>query len=284
MRRRRLSQRAAIAALAALALLLAARACRHRPKARGDRLATFNIEEFPKDDRQVAGAFRLIAQLHADAIAVQEITAPAAFAAAARDRLGPQWRFASADVTPDGAPHPIAMGVLFDAGRFRLAAVRVHDATRVDGRGKPTVEVVLERAGAPPLHLFVVHFKSGSAWRDLRLRQFRALANILAAASRTGRIAVLGDFNSTEDGDRTDLAALAARAHLAWATERVACTAFWRREADCPTSRLDHVLTWTPARSVTVGGACAEGCTARDRCPAYRDEVSDHCPVLVVMP
>ena len=279
-----MTSRGVVAVGVVLAGLLAVRACRAKP-ARGIRIATFNIEEFPKNDRQIAGAFRLIAQLHADAVAVQEIRSPVAFAAAARERLGARWQFASANVTPNGAPEPISMGVLFDADRFRLAAVRVHDATRIDGRGKPTVEVVLDRPGAPPLRLFVVHLKSGSAARELRAQQYRALAGILANARRSpGQIAVLGDFNSTEDADRTDLAGLAARAHLAWATEGLPCTAFWRRDGDCPTSRLDHVLTWAPARHVEVAGPCAESCAARDRCPTYRDEVSDHCPVIVDAP
>lgn len=279
-----MTSRRVLAIGAIVAGLYATRACRDRP-ARGLRLATFNIEEFPKHDRQIAGAFQLIAQLHADAIAVQEIQSPAAFAAAARARLGARWQFASAEVTPIGAPEQISMGVLFDADRFRLDAVRVHAATRIDGRGKPTVEVVLERPGGARLRLFVVHLKSGSAARALRAQQYRGLASILDRARRSpGEIVVLGDFNATEEADRGDLAGLAARAHLAWATEGLPCTAFWRRQDDCPTSRLDHVLTWAPVRHVEVAGPCAESCAPRDRCPIYRDEVSDHCPVVVDTP
>lgn len=227
-----------------------AQRCR-RSSPRSLRLATFNIEEFPKDAIQIEGAFRLIDDLDVDAIAVQEITAPDVFATAARERLGPRWQFASADVTPLFAPTHISMGVLFDAERFTLAAVRVHPETRLDGRGKSTVEIVLAHAGEPPLRLFVVHFKSDATWRGFRARQFAALENVLDVARRApGRIVVLGDFNATDDADRDALASLAAAAHLAWSTKDLPCSAFLATRG-----RLSDVAP----RSHTHMGATARG-------------------------
>jgi len=162
----------------------------------------------------------------------------------------------------------------------------VHDDTRVDGRHKPTFEVRLApRDGSPVLQLFVVHFKSGGDYRDVRARQFAALGAILARARRPGeRVAVLGDFNATDaQGDREDLAALAAQTELAWRTEALACTAFWDRDDGCFPSRLDHVLASSPG-GATAHAACSDGCPVRDRCPRYVEDVSDHCPVSIALP
>ena len=51
------------------------------------RIATFNIEHFPKNARQVERAFDEIAGTGATIIAAQEITAPAVFLEAAPKRL-----------------------------------------------------------------------------------------------------------------------------------------------------------------------------------------------------
>jgi hypothetical protein len=94
---------------------------------------------------------------------------------------------------------------------------------------------------------------------------------------------VLGDFNATDDdGDRADIARIAASGGLVWATEQLACSAFWSRSDGCPRSRLDHVLTWGTPATVEAGGACATaGCDWEQSCPIYREQVSDHCPVIV---
>lgn len=239
------------------------------------RLATFNIEDFPRDRAQVDGAFALLASLGAQVIALEEIHDGDAAADAAARWLGPGWRFASAGSTN---------GVLYDGDAFALDAAIAHRDTVIDGRGKPTTEVVLRpRGGGAPLHVFVVHLKSGTDGRPLRARQLAGLARLLAR-TRAPRTVVLGDFNATEDADRDDLAALARASHLAWATEGLGCTAFWRRDDGCPTSRLDHAFTWRAPDEVRARGACDDGCVARDRCPAYRDLVSDHCPVTITVP
>jgi exonuclease III len=249
------------------------------------RLATFNIEEFPKDAAQIDGAFALIAGLDAEVVAVQEIFDADAFIAAAHRWLGPTWTFAHADTMPVGGRWPpVHVGVLFDARAFEEVGAIVHDELRLDGRQKPALEVQLRpRRGGPLLRVFVVHLKSGSANREVRARQLAALGDVLHAAQRApGRIAVLGDFNATDEDDRADLAALARATGLAWATEALPCSAFWRRDDDCPTSRLDHALTWAPPTAVETHGACASaGCGDHASCPRYRDEISDHCPITI---
>ncbi|HTJ46783.1 MAG TPA: endonuclease/exonuclease/phosphatase family protein [Kofleriaceae bacterium] len=236
-------------------------------------VATFNIEEFPKDDAQVDGAFAILAGTGAQVIALEEIFDAGAAEAAAQRWLGPSWRFASAGTTN---------GVAYDTRAFTFVRAALHRETSIDGRGMPTTEIVLRDRSGDELHLFVVHLKSGAAGRGLRAKQHAGLRAMLAGAH--GRTIVLGDFNATEDADRDDLAALATTTHLTWATEPLACTAFWRRDEDCPTSRLDHALTWTAPSEVRARGACDDGCDVRDRCPAYRDVVSDHCPVVISLP
>jgi len=75
------------------------------------RIATFNIEHFPKNARQVEGAFDEIAATGATLVAAQEITAPAVFLAAARRRLAPSWDFVH---DPPRVEHHHHLGVLFD--------------------------------------------------------------------------------------------------------------------------------------------------------------------------
>jgi endonuclease/exonuclease/phosphatase family metal-dependent hydrolase len=131
--------------------------------------------------------------------------------------------------------------------------------------------------------VIVIHFRCCTEGRDTRAAQYLALERIITDAKRSrDRITVMGDVNATEDGDRTDLARLAAATGLVWASEPLACTAFWSRDDGCPRSRLDHVLTWGPPASVVAAGGCAtDGCDWQASCPLYADEVSDHCPVVV---
>jgi endonuclease/exonuclease/phosphatase family metal-dependent hydrolase len=235
------------------------------------RIATFNIEDFPKSSRQVDGAFAEIAATGASIVAVQEIGDAALMARAARERLGASWRFVAAGT----GDHDL--GVLYDSSEWRLSRTAVHDETRLGGRHKPAFELVLAHGGRD-LHVFVVHLKSGGAYHDIRERQLAALAPVLRAAG--GPLVVLGDFNATGDADRTDIAALARDARLVWASEPLACTAFWSRDDGCPRSRLDHVLSTQQPSAIEARGACAtEGCDWEASCPLYADEISDHCPV-----
>lgn len=277
-------RRLVLALAIAIAALGTVRSCVCRePAAPAARFATFNIEDFPKHARQIEGAFRELAALDADVIAVQEIGDPALFAAEARRRLGARWEFVHVDTRPIGERRPgHHIGVLFDSRRWTLLSTRAHDATRLaSGRHKPTLEVRLRR-GDHIVRVFVVHLKSGSDGRAIREQQLLALAEIVSRAHRSAEaIVLLGDFNATEQADRDDIASLATRAGLRWASERLACSAFWARRDGCPRSRLDHVLTSDPPRSVRAAGACAtDGCDWQASCPVYAKHVSDHCPVV----
>ena len=265
-------------ALVLLGLVLCGCLLAARCAAPGLRVATFNIENYPRDARQVAGAFALLDTLDAPVVAVQEITDPRAFEQAARAHLGDSFRF----VHHAGGPLQ-RVGVLYDADRFALAYARTHDATRIEGLGKPTLEVRLRRGRGPALRVFVVHLKAGGAFAGVRREQLRQLAPIVRAATESwDEVIVLGDFNATGAEDRETLAAFAQSTRLHWASAGLACTSYWDRSDGCRGAALDHVLTRERPRAIEARGPCEEiGCSPGDRCPTFHREVSDHCPVTV---
>lgn len=240
-------------------------------------VATFNIENFPRSERQVEGAFRAIGELDAPIIGVQEITDPPAFARYAQARLGESWRF----VTHRNGPVQ-HLGVLYDSARYTLSYTRTHTETQIEGRHKPCLEVRLRpEGGGRAIRVFVLHLKAGGDFAAVRREQLRRLEPVLAEAVESwDDLVVLGDFNATGDADREHLAALSRRLGLHWASEPLACTAYWNRRDGCRGSALDHMLTREVSVDIAARGPCERiGCEPGDRCPVFHREVSDHCPV-----
>jgi endonuclease/exonuclease/phosphatase family metal-dependent hydrolase len=266
--------------LALVTVLVAIRACGscscRDERAQPTRIATFNIENFPKDARQIELAFDEIAALGAPIVAVQEITDTVIFERAMHAKLGADWQFTFLD-TGSVLDHHI--GVAFDRRAFRLVTTRVHDSTSLGGRFKPVFDVELADNRDRRIRVLVLHFKAGGENQPIRTRQHGALRRIVADVKKAGApVVVLGDFNATGEADREDL----ARAELRWLTRDLECTAFWARDDGCPRSRLDHVLSTQDAHEVRAAGGCARhGCGWQDSCPLYAAEVSDHCPVVV---
>lgn len=245
----------------------------------GPTVATFNIENFPRDRRQIVGAFNTIASLDASVVAVQEIRDPEVFRRSARARLGESWRF----VTNARGPEQ-RVGVLFDTNRFAFSYARDHAQTQIDGRGKPVLEVRLRPLeGGRALRVFVLHLKAGGDFAHVRREQLRQLEPVLAEATESwDDIVVLGDFNATGDQDREVIDRLSNRLGLHWATRGLRCTSYWARRDGCLGSALDHVLTRRLPEEAAARGPCETiGCSPGDRCPAFHREVSDHCPVTV---
>jgi endonuclease/exonuclease/phosphatase family metal-dependent hydrolase len=251
------------------------------------RFATFNIENWPKNDVQVDGAFREIASLDASLVAVQEIVVPELFARTAQVELGVAWDFVYASTAPHGEHEPLItqhLGVLFDRTKWTLVSTALHDGTRLPrGRYKPTFEVRLApKSSGGIVRVLVVHLKAGGDSHDIRAQQYVALADIVRTARASGdRVLVMGDFNATGEDDRVDLAELAARGDVTWSTESLGCSALWDRDDGCFRSRLDHLLSSEPIENVRAAGACAtDGCAPESTCPRYIHDVSDHCPVV----
>ena len=263
--------------LLGLGALLAMARCEREPL----RIATYNIEDFPKSQLQVEHAFRTIAGLDAPVIAVQEILDRNAFERAARTELGSRWKVT---VGSDAR----AVGLLYDSDRLRL---RSSDEHAIGGRR--VLEVRLERKRGEDLRVFVVHLKAGGRDTDVETRrvQLDKLAPIVAraVAESDDEIVVLGDFNATQAQDRQLLRRFAARTGLRWSSESLECTAYWSRRGgddgleleDCIGTALDHVFTRSPARAIGAKGLCEDlGCDGGLICPVSRFLVSDHCPVL----
>ncbi|MDX2087351.1 MAG: endonuclease/exonuclease/phosphatase family protein [Kofleriaceae bacterium] len=273
-----MTRRALLAVCAVVACLRWTRCDEARPPTR---FATFNIRNFPQHVRQIEGAFDEMVGLAASFIAVQEIADPVLFTHMAHARLGPSWQFAHLDTRATELNHH--NGVLFDRRAWSLVATLAHDETRLGESYKPTLEVRLRPAGGGDVvRVLVVHLKSGSAYVDVRAQQLDALATIIRKSPLP--TIVLGDYNATGERDRARLARLARETHLEWATEALACSAFWSREDGCHRSRLDHVImTAHPSRVEVRGGCAAHGCEWEASCPRYYHDVSDHCPVVVTV-
>lgn len=262
-----------------LGILLVSCAIARRCSAPSLRVATFNIENYPRDARQIEGAFAAIDALDAPIVAVQEITDPRAFELAARERLGDSYEF----VANEGGPLQ-RVGVLYDRERFVLSYARTHEETQLGENGKPALEVRLRRSDrGPALRVFVVHLKAGGAYAHVRREQLRQLAPIVQEAVESwDEIVVLGDFNATGEDDRRALAEFAHATRLTWASRDLECTSYWDRSDGCRGAALDHVFVRRAPRAIDARGPCEEiGCAPRDRCPAFHHEVSDHCPVTV---
>lgn len=138
--------------------------------------------------------------------------------------------------------------------------------------------------GAADLRVLAVHLKKGCrdrwavagslACRELR-DQAQLLADWIAARRQEGAaFLILGDFNRIMDGNDAVLASLRQAAPLVRATEGRSSPC-WGNE-----SFIDHIL---------AGGAAAAWMRPetlrvlryRETDPAWKDRLSDHCPVSV---
>lgn len=269
------------AALMALVLgIVAAAELRYgcRP-AGGLRVATFNIQNYPKGPEQEAGAFQLIRELRAPLVGVQEIRDPIAFAEAARRNLGPAWTL----LFPRSGPEQ-RVALLLDGEQVEVLGVWTRDDTVVNGYTKPLLDAELKTKQGERLRVLVVHLKAGGAeYLDIRRAQLARLQRLVDELQLSGeRVVLLGDFNSTTPEDRDGLAALASSSNLTWTSRDLRCTAYWPRETECRSSALDHVFLTGPAPAAEVGGPCqSEGCDVGRSCPVFSNKVSDHCPVVV---
>lgn len=262
----------------AIAALVGVGAARAQGCSQGARhIATFNIENYPRSPSQEEGAFEAIRELGTPMVAVQEITDPTAFCGAAQRRLGASWDCAFTD-----RPRQ-RVGLLHDKGAFERLSMAVHPQTELYDGAKPVLEARLRPvAGGAPIRTFVVHLKAAGDGREMRERQLKALAPVLAAAVSSGdRVVVLGDFNATGPEDTAFIGSYARSLGLHFASEDVPCTSYWKRKDGCLGVPLDHVLTSFRAEVRAEGPCRTEGCAMRPACPVFHGAVSAHCPVTV---
>lgn len=245
----------------------------------GTRVASFNIQDFPRSPQQVAGAFVMLGTMDADVVALQEITTPRIFAASAERILGAHWKFIYAD---SASKHKV--GFLYDSQALELLDSRVHRSVATYQGGRPAFEALFKRReDGQKLRTITLHLKYGKEGRAKRQAQLKALAPIVKKAAASGdQVVVLGDFNATEEADRKDLEALAQQSGLKWASQKLRCTSYWSRPDGCKGTALDHVLTSQAPEHIAAGGPCESvGCDPGQQCPTFFHHVSDHCPVTV---
>lgn len=265
------------------------------------RVATFNIEMFPRLCTDRTAVAHTIAEIDADVLAIQEIVDAAALrevlAEASREH-GRDWQLVLGACGGDGVS--VTTGVAWDASRVRLVDARSFPGLMPDGDGECGTDqaatlAVVETSEADRLAVLSVHLRPFPENFDERKRQWpRVLAILDDAEDRWDADAIaLGDYNTTgfsgkPTEERDFVEDVVARAGMELLTGELACTEYWQPLppfSDVVPSLLDHAVTtggdWDAPR---VMGLCARlRCEARARPamdPHWRT-VSDHCPVVL---
>lgn len=284
------------------------------PRARGPRLASWNVRWFPDGSSRgpsdeatdVDHLACAIAALDVDAVALQEImlhargrTAVERLVQRLDSHTGGSWR-AEFDRCPrDGRQH---VGWLVNQARARVEAVTQVDALNPMGgcshHLRPGLAIRLRFSSGPDLSAISVHLDSGVEGHDFRHRteSLRALEGALAPLIREDAdVLVMGDFNTmgqrapqvsaSQEIERLDATLAGLTPPLRRISSDVACTEYYRRRGGL----LDHVLATVGMAEIAadarvrVAGPCA-----RHRCalprgvhPRALERLSDHCPIVI---
>ncbi|MDC0668764.1 endonuclease/exonuclease/phosphatase family protein [Nannocystis radixulma] len=261
-------------------------------------LGTFNIQTFPhgKTDREAVAA--ALAELDADALAVQEIRDLGLFQATLDRASALAGRRYAAVLTPscrgrrDG--RRLHVGVVYDTARLELADFRALSKGDSCPMGQAPGLVASLRAGdGRTLALASVHFTPNGDDRSFRERQgqWKWLASILPALREElgAEVVVGGDFNSTgyddeKSAERRFIDELVAKQGLQLPTSALGCSMYWKTRGRWEPSLLDHVLA---PKDMSFGtpealGMCAAlACEVQSSEPEVMRRVSDHCPVRI---
>jgi endonuclease/exonuclease/phosphatase family metal-dependent hydrolase len=277
------------------------------------RLATWNIRFFPEPstDRERTG--KILADLDADLIAVQEIADSDSLAAmleAVNARLAQQAR-ASGLTSPRRYEHILAesgghggqfVGYIYDQNAVSISDVETLTRLQMTPDLRPGLFArVTSLRGGLDFQVIVMHTDSGTKDRDYqnRLRFMDSLAVELSVRGETDSdVIVLGDLNTmgrladeelarvTAEEEIADLDAKAGEMGLRRLPVSPSCTEYYQGKG----SFLDHILvsramTEAPSNAVArVAGYCAvAGCQPvdPDLMPYDYRHVSDHCPVVI---
>ena len=265
-------------------------------------LGTFNIRTFPDKDTKLDAVAAAIAELDADAFAVQEIGAPDKLDEALAAANGLTGRRYVARLFPycwkmqDSPYDRLFIGVVYDADRLDLErALPLSKGENCPQGQAPAALALLRPHGGPPVALVSVHLAALPKKFTQRKQQWRWLLRELPRLTRKhgAPVVLAGDFNSTgylgepaeERGMIDDLVA----AHdLMLPTATIGCSEYWQRNKKGPfmPSLLDHVVLPADlgdAQAEVLGMCAALACAPQDVAPDGYHTVSDHCPVRVVV-
>lgn len=275
------------------------------------RIGTFNIRNFPCNTNcECLKEFRFehckrpdslptdwrrlgheIRALRPDVLAVNEILNPDRLQRFAEESLGASSRFVH---SRDGGEHKL--GFLYDSSAIELVGqwsfARLFTEIRAREHPEECVRGLRHLRPAFACHFRVrgskfdfiavaLHLKSGPC-ASVRQAQWRIMERIVdRLAEKDSDIIILGDFNDKKRRER-DFDLFCQTKGFSVATEGISCTVLGRDEGVV----FDHILVSREALkllvpgSVRVGGACRQGCEPNAFFKAYKNLVSDHCPVL----
>ncbi|HWB82406.1 MAG TPA: endonuclease/exonuclease/phosphatase family protein [Nannocystaceae bacterium] len=265
------------------------------------RVATFNIEMFPRLSTDRAAVAQTIAEIDADVLAIQEIVDADALrrvlAEASREH-GRDWQLVVGACGGDRLR--VTTGIAWDASRVELVEARSFPGLMPGGNGEcgrdqTATLAVVETAAEHRLAVLSVHLAPFPERFDERKLQWpRVLAILADAEARWDAEAIaLGDYNTTgfstkPSEEREFVDDVVARAGMELLTGELECTEYWQPVppfSDVVPSLLDHAVTtggdWDAPR---VMGLCARLRCERTARPAMDPQwrsVSDHCPVVL---
>lgn len=261
-------------------------------------LGTFNIRTFPEVRTDREAVARTIAELDADAFAVQEIGDVAVFErvlARASELSGRRYAAVfGAYCRKRSGNLRMNIGVVYDAARIELVGQREFGGETCP-LGQPPGILALLRDGGGSFGLVSVHLEAmdKEEAHALRRRQWAWMVETLPALTREfgAPIVIAGDFNSTGflvpgHAERRFIDETVARHGLQLPTAALGCTEYWQRKRGEPyeASLLDHVLASDELSFGTaeVMGMCAAlACAEHEGPPDGFDTISDHCPVRI---
>ena len=279
-------------------------------------IGAFNIEWFPcKEDGEmmkkyginlrippegqatdIPALFSLLKDLDIELLGVVEIVDPGLLQEKAIEYLGPQFKVIYA---PSAGSQKV--GFLYDSSVLKLVGqpqVYMDVALKPDSWLRPAFRAYFKvLATGFDFHAVVVHLKAAPSGWEQRQRQWAALERILKQVQEdTGDedVILMGDFNNVSKLGYNEFLPIMERLGFYWATSEIAdsgYTNYWQpdyRENKIRGSLIDQIFISNGAKeeyikhSVQVGGMCRDGKYEYegDAIPAYRDKISDHCPVF----
>ena len=242
----------------------------------GDRALPQDVH--PRADGDFERLRSYAAELNADVVAIEEVDGRAA-----AQLVFPRERY-SIHLTHDDVVQRVGFavrrGLHYDVNPDYAALVDAEPNMHLRSGADITL-----RLPAGPLRLLAVHLKTGcfegpvgharrAACQELAAQLPPLEAWIAARRDEGVAFVVLGDFNRRMDGADPFWSALSKAAPLVRATEGYVSPC-WGRE-----SFIDHILVGGAARDWLVPGSLRV-LTYREAGEAWKERLSDHCPVSV---
>ncbi len=216
--------------------------------------------------------------LDADVVAIQEVDGPDAAA-----RVFPSDRYVlhmTGDRVIQRVGFAVRRGIAFDINPD-VRAIALEPGSRLRSGADITL-----RLPSGPLRVLTVHLKSGCQRASVTrapqricltlISQFEVVDQWIAERRDEGvAFMLLGDFNRAMEKREKLIARAQAVAPMTRVTEGLSSPCWGARD-----SFIDHILVGGPARAWIVPNS-VRVMTYRETDPAFKERLSDHCPVSV---